>query len=90
MISPLLYTLPGTPATFPVTDEKGARVMLDAAAKSIIKESATGQLTEMYYRLVGVNSLRSAQGVGKDQILAEMVTEVVAEMNARKVGDRAA
>jgi hypothetical protein len=64
--------------------------MLDAAAKSIIKESATGQLTEMYYRLVGVNSLRSAQGVGKDQILAEMVTEVVAELNARKVGDRAA
>jgi hypothetical protein len=64
--------------------------MLDAAAKSIIKESTTGQLTEMYYRLVGVNSLRSAQGVGKDQVLAEMVTEVAAEMNARKVGDRAA
>ena len=64
--------------------------MLDAAAKSIIKESATGQLTEMYYRLVGVNSLRSAQGVGKDQILAEMITEVVAEMNVRKVGGRAA
>jgi hypothetical protein len=63
--------------------------MLDAAAKSIIKESTTGQLTEMYYRLVGVNSLRSAQGVGKDPVLAEMVTEVAAEMNARKVGDRA-
>jgi len=64
--------------------------MLDAAAKSIIKESTTGQLTEMYYRLVGVNSLRSAQGAGKDQVLAEMVAEVAAEMNARKVGDRAA
>ena len=64
--------------------------MLDAAAKSIIKESATGQLTEMYYRLVGVNSLRSAQGVGQDPVLAEMVTEVAAEMNARKGGDRAA
>ena len=64
--------------------------MLDAAAKSIIKESATGQLTEMYYRLVGVNSLRSAQGHGKDQTLDEMIGEVVAEMNARKVGDRAA
>jgi hypothetical protein len=64
--------------------------MLDPVAKSVIKESATGQLTEMYYRLVGANSIRSAQGVGKNQVLAEMVTEVVAEMNARKVGDRAA
>jgi hypothetical protein len=64
--------------------------MLDAAAKSVIKESTTGQLTEMYYRLVGANSLRSAQGVGKDQVLGEMVAEVVAEMNARKFGDRAA
>jgi hypothetical protein len=89
-MSPLLYKLPGTPATFPVTDEKGARVMLDAAAKSVIKESTTGQLTEMYYRIVGVNSLRSAQGIGKDQVLAEMVAEIVAEINARKVGDRAA
>ena len=60
--------------------------MLDAAAKGIIKESTTGQLTEMYYKLMGVNSLRSAQGVGKDQVLAEMVAEVVAEVNARKVG----
>ena len=64
--------------------------MLDAAAKSVIKESTTGQLTEMYYRIVGVNSLRSAQGVGKDQVFAEMVAEVVAEVNARKIGDRAA
>ena len=60
--------------------------MIDAAAKSVIKESTTGQLTEMYYRIVGVNSLLSAQGVGKDQVLAEMVAEVVAEVNARKVG----
>ena len=60
--------------------------MLDAAAKSVIEESTTAQLTEMYYRIVGVNSLRSAQGVGKDQVLAEMVAEVVAEVNARKVG----
>ena len=64
--------------------------MLDAAAKSVIKESTTGQLTDIYYRLVGVNSLRSAQGVGKDQVLAEMVTEVVTEMNARMIGDRPA
>ena len=64
--------------------------MLDAVAKGVIKESTTGQLTEMYYKLVRVNSLRSAQGVGKDQVLAEMVAEVVAEINARKVGDRAA
>ena len=64
--------------------------MLDAAAKSVIKESTTGQLTEMYYRLVGVNSLRSVQGLGKDQFLGEMVTEIMAEINARKVGDRAA
>jgi hypothetical protein len=63
--------------------------MLDAAAKSVIKESTTGQLTEMYYRLVGVNSLRSAQVIDKDQVLAEMVAEIVAEINARKVGDRA-
>jgi hypothetical protein len=55
--------------------------MLDAAAKSVIKESTTGQLTEMYYRIVGVNSLRSAQGVGKEATTYNHVTLTVTANN---------
>jgi hypothetical protein len=58
--------------------------MLQRMAKNVIKESTTGQLTEMYYELVKAISLRSAQGMGPDEALNEMVAQVVAEINERK------
>jgi hypothetical protein len=58
--------------------------MLQRITKNVIKESTTGQLTEMYYELMKAISLRSAQGIGTDEALSEMVAQVVAEMNERK------
>ncbi len=58
--------------------------MLQRMAKNVIRESTTGQLTEMYYELVKAISLRSAQGMGPDEALNEMVAQVVAEINERK------
>jgi hypothetical protein len=57
--------------------------MLQRMAKNVIKESTTGQLTEMYYELVKAISLRSAQGMGTDEALNETVAQVVAEINER-------
>jgi hypothetical protein len=58
--------------------------MLQRMAKNVIRESTTGQLTEMYYELVKAISLRSTQGMGPDEALNEMVAQVVAEINERK------
>jgi len=52
--------------------------------KSVITESTTGQLTEMYYELLKAISLRSAQGMGTNEMLSETVAEVVTEINDRK------
>ena len=58
--------------------------MAHKVMKNVIKESTTGQLTEMYYELVKAISLRSAQGMGTDGMLSEMVAEVVTEINNRE------
>jgi hypothetical protein len=58
--------------------------MLQSITKKVVKESTTGQLTEMYYELVKAISLRSTQGMGTDEALSEMIAQVVAEMNERK------
>jgi hypothetical protein len=42
----------------------------------------------MYYELVKALSLRSAQGIGTDEALSEMVAEVVTKMNAHTGGGR--
>ena len=55
--------------------------MLQKITKKVIEESTPEQLTEMYYGLVKALSLRSAQGMGTDEELSEMVAEVVAKMN---------
>ena len=60
--------------------------MLQRIMKNVIEESTTEQLTEMYYDFVKANSLRTAQGIGTDEILSEMVAEIVAEMNGRMSG----
>ena len=64
--------------------------MLQRIMKTVIKGSTNEQLTEMYYETVKDISLRSAQGMGTDETLNELIGEVVAEMNARRVGYRAA
>ena len=60
--------------------------MLQQITKSIIEESTTEQLYEMFDGLVGATSLRSLQGMGTDEVLDEMIAEVAAEINARGVG----
>ena len=55
--------------------------MLQRITKDVIEESPPAQLTEMYYELVKALSLRSAQGMGTDEALSEMVAEAVAKMN---------
>ena len=56
--------------------------------KDVIEESTPAQLTEMYYGLVKALSLRSAQGMGTDEALSEMIAEVVTKMNANTGGGR--
>lgn len=56
--------------------------MLDEITRSVIRESTTRQLHTAFDRPVEATSFRSAQGLGTDQSLTEMVTEIVAEMNA--------
>ena len=63
--------------------------MLQQIAKNVIEESTPEQLAEMYYGLVKALSLRSAQGMGTDEVLNEMVAEVVAKMNTYTYGGRA-
>ena len=60
--------------------------MLQNITKNVIEESTPAQLTEMYYGLVKALSLRSAQGMGTDEVLSEMVAEVVAKMNTYTYG----
>ena len=61
--------------------------MLQRIMKTVIKGSTNEQLTEMYYEIVKDISLRSAQGMGTDETLNELIGEVVAEMSTR-VGGR--
>jgi hypothetical protein len=81
--------LTGTRCGEAVSEEsRKEQKMLQRITKKTIKESTTGQLTEMYYELIKATSLRAAQGMGTDETLNETVAEVVAEMNARTSGAR--
>ena len=60
--------------------------MLQRIMKTVIKGSTNEQLTEMYYEIVKDISLRSAQGMGADEILNELIGEVLAEMSTRMGG----
>ena len=62
--------------------------MLQRITKDVIEESTPAQLTEMYYGLVKALSMRSAQGMGTDEVLSETVAEVVAKMNTYTDGGR--
>jgi hypothetical protein len=60
--------------------------MLQRIMKTVIKGSTNEQLTEMYYEIVKDISLRSAQGMGADETLNELIGEVLAEMSTRTGG----
>ena len=60
--------------------------MLKKIMKTVSKGSTNEQLTEMYYETVKAISLRSAQGMGTDEALNELIGEVVAEMSTRMGG----
>ena len=62
--------------------------MLQNITKNVIEESTPEQLTEMYYGLVKALSLRSAQGMGTDEVLSETAAEAVAKMNTYTGGGR--
>jgi hypothetical protein len=74
--------------------KEGDQKMLTTDMKRIIKDSPIEQLTEMYYELLKVNSLRLSEELRMDQlaaeIIAEGIAEVIAEASARTIGDRAA
>lgn len=57
--------------------------MLDEITRNTIREGMTEQLHRAFDGLVTAMSLRSAQGLGTDQSLNEVVTEIKAEMSAR-------
>jgi molybdopterin biosynthesis enzyme MoaB len=59
--------------------------MLDEITKGVISEATTEQLNKTFEGLVEAMSFQSAQGMGTDQALDEMVAEIAAETNARKL-----
>ena len=59
---------------------------LQRITKNVINESTPEQLAQMYEGLVKAISLRSAQGICKDECLTEIATTLVPEMNARRGG----
>ncbi len=57
--------------------------MLAKITESVIKENTAEQLDETFDGLVRAISLRSAQGIGTDAALSEMLAAVAAERNTR-------
>ena len=57
--------------------------MLRNIIESVIKENTTEQLDETLDGLARAISLRSAQGMGTDQTLSEMLAAVTTERNTR-------
>ena len=58
--------------------------MLRNIIESVIKENTTEQLDETLDGLARAISLRSAQGMGTDQTLSEMLAAVTSERNTRE------
>jgi hypothetical protein len=55
--------------------------------KRIIRDSPSAQLTDVYYELLKVNSLRLSQELRVDQLAAEMIDEVITEVSTRSIAD---
>ncbi len=57
--------------------------MLQRIFESVTREETVEQLDETFDGIARAISLRSAQGLGTDALLSEMLAEVTAERNAR-------
>ncbi len=57
--------------------------MLHRLIQSIIKQDTTEQLDNSFDGIVGAMSLRSAQGLGTDDTLSEMLAQITVERNNR-------
>jgi hypothetical protein len=57
--------------------------MLNQIIESVIREDTTEQLDRSFDEIARAISLRSAQGLGKDESLNEMLAAVTAERNTR-------
>ncbi len=60
--------------------------MLQQIIESVIREDTTGQLDSSFEGIARAISLRSAQGLGTDETLNEMLAEIAAERNTRPAG----
>ena len=56
--------------------------MPDETTKSAVSEGATEQLNKTFEGFVEAMSFRSAQGMGTDRVLSEMVAEINARSGA--------
>ena len=57
--------------------------MLKQIIQSVIREDTTEQLDSAFDGIARAVSLRSAQGLGTDESLNEMLASITAERNAR-------
>ncbi len=57
--------------------------MLQKIFESVTREETAEQLDETFDGIARAISLRSAQGLGTDELLSEMLAEVIAERNTR-------
>ncbi len=57
--------------------------MLQKIIQSIIRENTTEQLDETFDEIARAISLRSAQGIGTDETLSEMLAAITTERNTR-------
>ena len=61
--------------------------MLTVGMKRVIRDSLSAQLTDVYYELLKVNSLRLSQELRVDQLAVEMIDEVITEVSTRSIAD---
>ncbi len=57
--------------------------MLEQIIQSVIRKDTTEQLDKTYDEIARATSLRSAQGLGTDESLNEMLAAITAERNTR-------
>jgi hypothetical protein len=60
--------------------------MLEQIIHSVIREDTTEQLDKSFDEIARAVSLRSAQGLGTDESLNEMLAAITAERNTRPSG----
>jgi hypothetical protein len=63
--------------------EEGGTPMLRQIIESVVREDTTEQLDSTFEEIARAISLRSAQGLGTDESLNEMLAEITAERNTR-------